>query len=225
MEAYCLFRCRGGHPPGRPRVAISSTPSGTAPASTWRSSCGAAASCPCGLAVALRGDRGSQLRRPNPGLSEAGWRSPSGAAEDRNWDQLLARCSVPGAWRSLSGDRRSQHPRLHGWRGADRWRSPSRRRCLQLPRGHPGPNQHHGVAVVLRGNRGSQHRGRLHEHRAGGRWCPPFGAAEDRECETNGMCMSEFLSGGHPLGRPWIATGTGPRVVRAFPQCGGRPVG
>ncbi len=85
----------GGRPPGRPRIATWPPTTDQDLAGGWRSPPGATEDrnlclgdeprCQPAVAVAPRGDRGSQLL--GLGLlrrSRAGWRSPPGATEDRN---------------------------------------------------------------------------------------------------------------------------------------------
>ena len=135
------------------------------------------------VAVTLRGDRGSQrrprrpvphplqrggrppgrpriaTRRPSPPLRRpCRWRSPSGATEDRNVVGLAADL-VDAVWRSPSGATEDRN--------------------AMCSRSWPASS---GVAVALRGDRGSQPMDRRHStgHSAGG---------------------------GRPPGRPRIATG------------------
>ncbi len=148
------------------------------------------------VAVALRGGRGSQqvVRRSGP-EPDAGWRSLSGAAEDRNFWEVrgwgrhgTSGGRPPGRPRIATASATPPAPRaarvavaLRGGRGS------------QPRRSRTSPAQVSMVAVALRGGRGSQ-RGAVEGAAEEGVWRSPSGAAEDRNADSG-------RSFGHP--RVW----------------------
>ena len=181
----------GGRPPGRPRIATS-TPSSDPPcrrfggrppgrpriATTTRA-------CPPpgapGLAVALRGGRGSQpgghVRPRDVGRH---WRSPSGAAEDRNCG-VCRQGKYCCLWRSPSGAAEDRNlVAVEIGAGSTHWRSPS------------GAAEDRNPATGSRTSPNSP-------------WRSPSGAAEDRN-QYLGAEAGAVGVGGRPPGRPRIAT-------------------
>ena len=160
---------RGGCPPGRPRIATAAPrPSRPGP-ERWRLPSGATEdrnlrkingrAVALMVAVALRGDRGSQHRgRGDRRVSIERWRLPSGATEDRNAGPKLNACTLPAVAVALRGDRGSQPrgPRNDSPRHA-RWRLPSGATEDRNGASDALWSWWVGqVAVALRGDRGSQ---------------------------------------------------------------------
>ncbi len=110
------------------------------------------------------GDRGSQLQtRPWCRGAVRGWRSPSGATEDRNAGIAL-KTDAPEAWRSPPGATEDCNSRSSG----PRW-------C------------HRGVAVAPRGDQGSQRIGSKPARGLDVGWRSPSGATEGR---NNGVAWA-----------------------------------
>ncbi len=163
------------------------------------------------VAVALRGGRGSQPGRRDPGGKQpTAWRSPSGAAEDRN---STAASTVTTSF--SRGGRPPGRPRiatapgstsrsapgavavaLRGGRGSQRLddrvlrrerggggRPPGRPR-IATPGSARGTPRRRSVAVALRGGRGSQLVRLAVLDQALDVWRSLSGAAEDRNAET-----------------------------------------
>jgi hypothetical protein len=144
------------------------------------------------VAAALRGGRGSQprLHLSTPG-ARGGWRSPSGAAEDRNPEHTLAAYEAV-MWRSPSGaaEDRNDGP-AHRSRYGATWRS---------------------------GGRGSQRHGHRADQLRRVLVAVAFRGAEDRNPGCTSPRRERAAGGGRPPGRPRIATT--PRTGRCR-RCGG----
>ncbi|AIA06583.1 hypothetical protein DC74_6142 [Streptomyces noursei] len=165
--------------------------------------------CSGSVAVVLRGGRGSQpLDGPAPGGAWRVWRSSSGAAVDRN-------PAVAPYWSDAT-------------RGGGR---PPGRPWIATHISVKEAARYPGVAVVLRGGRGSQPPTRTRRQQRSREWRSSSGAAVDRndvaagrEVDADAVAVvlrggrgSQLThasdvkqghpSGGRPPGRPWIATG------------------
>src|SRR5699024_102962 len=206
------------------------------------------------MAVTLRGDRGSQPgSAPRRRSGRRLWRSPFGATEDRNMT-VTAACIADGygghpsgrpriattgpcstcwstrSWRSPFGateDRNFSAPvGPDGWPG---WRSPFGATEDRNIRGGSEYDEDVNMADTLRGDRGSQldHRGPARPRRAmavtlrgdrgshllHGPWDALGGtdgghpSGRPRIATTRGLVSASHIRhGGHPSGRPRIAT-------------------
>ncbi len=218
----------GGHPSGRPRIATTGYACSTRAMARWRSPLGAtedrnviAGMTRSGkgvVAVTPRGDRGSQRYIGGAVLALAeGWRSPLGATEDRNRILCGLACQ-PHVAVTPRGDRGSQPQRSRA--------QPLRGRVAVTPRGDRGsqPRLRTGgrarlvVAVTPRGDRGSQPETGP-QLRAENRVAVTPRGDRGSQPEVRHHRSSQHPGGGHPSGRPRIATpGTPspPRSTRAW---------
>ncbi len=207
LGEFSQFARRGGRPPGRPRIATSPPPSRRATPPPWRSPSGATEDrngiigpVPCFVgvvAVALRGDRGSQRAgaHPDPGGPHGGGRPPG---RPRIATTRPSAPSSPGT----SGGRPPGRPRIATRRWPCAWRTPGRG---GRPPGRPRIATCWPSGCMSWTGGGGRPPGRPRIATAGRRTHPP-----DRP------------SGGRPPGRPRIATKGSPESASKG-WCGGRP--
>ncbi|WP_435860813.1 hypothetical protein [Streptomyces spiralis] len=202
--ACSTWKCGGGCPPGRPRIATPSSGMKICASAWWRSPSRAAEDRNAdsvsamgrykAVAVALRGGRGSQLHaRRGRRHPEPVWRSPSEAAENRNDDGAAYTVLITG-WRSSSGAAEDRNIWHHtGAAVSNEWRSTfgaAEDRNLgdyeareRLARQWRSPS---GAAEDRNGDAAKVHV-RWYE------WRSPSGAAEDRNRNAAAVKATEFM--------------------------------